>query len=50
MDQRSNCVFGSSHNDTEEYQDSEKYQLRHWDLKAGHSISEFIARLKQNPP
>ena len=46
------CV-GSSHNNSEEYHDSEKYQLRHWDLKAGHSIAEFIARLnrirRENP-
>jgi starch synthase (maltosyl-transferring) len=46
------CV-GASHNNSEEYLDSEKYQLRHWDLKAGHSISEFIARLnrirRENP-
>jgi starch synthase (maltosyl-transferring) len=46
------CV-GASHNNTEEYLDSEKYQLRHWDLKAGHSISEFIARInrirRENP-
>lgn len=46
------CV-GHSYNNTEEYFDSEKYQLRNWDLKAGHSIAEFITRLnrirRENP-
>ncbi len=37
----------------EEYLDSEKYQIRHWNLDAPHSLSEFIARLnrarRENP-
>ena len=35
------CV-GKSLNNTEEYYDSEKYQLRHWNTKSEDSISEFI--------
>jgi starch synthase (maltosyl-transferring) len=38
---------------SEEYLNSEKYELRHWDLHAPNSLSEFIARVnrirKQNP-
>ena len=37
----------------EEYNDSEKYQIRHWNLEAPHSLSEFISRLnrarRENP-
>ncbi|WP_052667798.1 alpha-1,4-glucan--maltose-1-phosphate maltosyltransferase [Nitriliruptor alkaliphilus] len=29
----------------EEYLDNEKYQLRHWDLDAPHSLAELIARV-----
>jgi starch synthase (maltosyl-transferring) len=38
---------------TEEYRDSEKYQLRHWDLDRPDSLREFIARVnrirRENP-
>jgi starch synthase (maltosyl-transferring) len=32
---------------TEEYLDSEKYQIRHWDLGRADSLKDFIARLNQ---
>ena len=32
---------------SEEYLDSEKYQLRHWDLQRADSLSGFIARLNR---
>jgi len=32
---------------SEEYLDSEKYQLRHWDIKRADSLRGFIARLNQ---
>jgi starch synthase (maltosyl-transferring) len=32
---------------SEEYLDSEKYQLRHWDLARADSLAEFIARVNQ---
>lgn len=39
--------------DSEEYKDSEKYQLRHWDLAHPDSLSEFIGRVnrirRENP-
>jgi starch synthase (maltosyl-transferring) len=38
---------------SEEYRDSEKYQLRHWDLKRSDSLREYIGRLnrlrRENP-
>jgi starch synthase (maltosyl-transferring) len=38
---------------SEEYQDSEKYQLRHWDLERPDGLRDFIARLnairRENP-
>jgi starch synthase (maltosyl-transferring) len=38
---------------SEEYLDSEKYQLRHWDLQRADSLKDFIARVnrirRQNP-
>ncbi|WP_222615341.1 alpha-1,4-glucan--maltose-1-phosphate maltosyltransferase [Persicimonas caeni] len=41
------------HPGSEEYLDSEKYQLRDWDLDAAHSLKDYIARLnrirKANP-
>src|SRR5262249_12349484 len=30
---------------SEEYLDSEKYQVRHWDLDAAHSLKDFIRRI-----
>jgi starch synthase (maltosyl-transferring) len=32
---------------SEEYLNSEKYQIRHWDLSAGHSITPLITRVNQ---
>ncbi|HEY9068364.1 MAG TPA: alpha-1,4-glucan--maltose-1-phosphate maltosyltransferase [Burkholderiaceae bacterium] len=32
---------------SEEYRDSEKYQLRHWDLTRGDSLAPFIARVNR---
>ncbi len=32
---------------SEEYLDSEKYEVKDWDLKATHSLSEFIGRVNQ---
>ncbi len=32
---------------SEEYRDSEKYQLRHWDLKRPDSLKDFLARLNR---
>ncbi len=40
------CV-GNSYNNTEEYYDSEKYQLRHWNLKSDESIAYFIERINR---
>jgi starch synthase (maltosyl-transferring) len=38
---------------SEEYLDSEKYQIRYWDLDAPHSLAEFISRVnrirRENP-
>jgi starch synthase (maltosyl-transferring) len=38
---------------SEEYLDSEKYQIRYWDLNAPHSLAEFISRVnrirRENP-
>ncbi|HEV8628768.1 MAG TPA: alpha-amylase family glycosyl hydrolase, partial [Thermoanaerobaculia bacterium] len=38
---------------SEEYLDSEKYQLRHWELESGHSLAELIGRVnrirRENP-
>jgi starch synthase (maltosyl-transferring) len=35
------------HPGSEEYLDSEKYQLRHWDLDRPHSLADYIGRLNQ---
>jgi starch synthase (maltosyl-transferring) len=32
---------------SEEYLNSEKYEIRHWDLSAGHSIAPLITRVNQ---
>jgi starch synthase (maltosyl-transferring) len=32
---------------SEEYLDSEKYEIRHWDLGAPHSLQDLIARINQ---
>ena len=32
---------------SEEYLDSEKYEIRHWDLEQRHSLQEFIARVNR---
>jgi starch synthase (maltosyl-transferring) len=47
------CVDQPREPGSEEYLDSEKYQIRHWDLKSAHSLSSFIARVnrirRENP-
>jgi starch synthase (maltosyl-transferring) len=47
------CENQSLHPDSEEYLDSEKYQLRHWDIARPDSLRDFIARMnairKENP-
>ena len=35
---------------SEEYLDSEKYELRHWDLDRPDSLRELIARVNRHPP
>ena len=35
---------------SEEYLDSEKYQVRHWDLDQPHSLRDYIARINADPP
>jgi starch synthase (maltosyl-transferring) len=41
------------HPGSEEYQDSEKYEVKHWDLDRADSLADFIARLnrirRENP-
>jgi starch synthase (maltosyl-transferring) len=41
------------HEGSEEYRHSEKYEIRHWDLDARHSLADFVARVngirRQNP-
>jgi starch synthase (maltosyl-transferring) len=32
---------------SEEYRNSEKYEIRHWDLTAGHSIAPLVTRVNQ---
>jgi starch synthase (maltosyl-transferring) len=36
-----------AHPGSEEYLNSEKYQIRHWDLDAQHSLKDYIARLNR---
>jgi len=46
------CV-GEALPDTEEYRDSEKFQLRHWDLAAAQNICELVAlvnRIRRENP
>ena len=47
------CVGQPLHHGSEEYQDSEKYQLRQWDLNSPWSLRHVIARVnairKENP-
>jgi starch synthase (maltosyl-transferring) len=40
------CV-GDALPDSEEYLDSEKYQLRHWDLDRPESIRDFVTRINE---
>ena len=35
---------------SEEYRDSEKYQVRRWDLRRHDSLKDFIARSEHDPP
>ncbi len=41
------CVNTPREPGSEEYLDSEKYEVRHWDLEAPQSLRYFIARLNQ---
>jgi starch synthase (maltosyl-transferring) len=41
------CVAQAREPGSEEYLDSEKYQLRHWQLDAPESLAPFIARVNQ---
>ena len=41
------CENVSARPGSEEYLNSEKYQVRHWDRSAAHSIAPLIARLNQ---
>jgi starch synthase (maltosyl-transferring) len=47
------CVAEPREPGSEEYLDSEKYEIKDWDLKATHSLSEFISRVnkarRENP-
>jgi starch synthase (maltosyl-transferring) len=47
------CVAEPREPGSEEYRDSEKYQIRRWDWEAGHSLRHFIARVnrirRENP-
>jgi starch synthase (maltosyl-transferring) len=48
------CVARPREPGSEEYFDSEKYEIRRWDLEAPHSLRDFIARVnrirRDNPP
>src|SRR5205823_5653722 len=41
------CVAEPRDPGTEEYLDSEKYEVKHWDTDASHSLREFITRLNR---
>ncbi len=41
------CVSQPVRTGSEEYLDSEKYQQRHWDLNAPHSLRHFIGRVNR---
>jgi starch synthase (maltosyl-transferring) len=41
------CVGRAVRHGSEEYYDSEKYQLRHWDLDAPGNIRDFITRINE---
>jgi starch synthase (maltosyl-transferring) len=41
------CVGRALRHGSEEYLDSEKYQVRHWDLDQPHSLRHYLARLNQ---
>lgn len=41
------CVGQPRNPGSEEYLDSEKYQIQHWNLDAPHSLRHFIARVNQ---
>jgi starch synthase (maltosyl-transferring) len=47
------CVNSAREPGSEEYLDSEKYEIKHWDLKRTESLKDFIARVnrirKENP-
>jgi starch synthase (maltosyl-transferring) len=41
------CVGAPRELGSEEYLDSEKYEIKHWDIKAPHSLSELIGRVNK---
>jgi starch synthase (maltosyl-transferring) len=41
------CVNTPREEGSEEYVDSEKYEVRHWDLDAPHSLRDLIARVNE---
>jgi starch synthase (maltosyl-transferring) len=41
------CVSAPREAGSEEYLDSEKYEIKHWDLTASHSLSELIGRVNR---
>ncbi len=41
------CISQPVREGSEEYLDSEKYQRRHWDLEAPHSLRSFIGQINQ---
>jgi starch synthase (maltosyl-transferring) len=41
------CVGQALRPGSEEYLDSEKYQVRHWDLGAPHSLRDYITRVNE---
>jgi starch synthase (maltosyl-transferring) len=41
------CVGQALKPGSEEYLDSEKYQVRHWDLEAPHSLRDYVTRVNE---
>ena len=44
------CVGTPVRHGSEEYLDSEKYQITHWDLESPWSLRDYIARVNDDPP
>jgi starch synthase (maltosyl-transferring) len=41
------CIGTPLRPGSEEYRDSEKYEIRHWDIEAARSLRDFIARVNE---